>query len=126
MRQDIASTTLAVIMAFASASAMAAEIGVFQPPNLENYAQEQEWGKDGDDDGLQETHFVRFMNPRGDKVVRMTTKGAVWAWIIKSHAYPLDSQDLGKNYVLRDSNCDGKYDERYSIDEHFELPECLK
>jgi hypothetical protein len=28
--------------------------------------------------------------------------------------------------VIRDSNCDGTFDERYGLDEQFHVPDCLK
>ena len=34
--------------------------------------------------------------------------------------------NLERNFVIRDSDCDGSFDERYSLDEQFYVPDCLK
>ena len=77
---------------------------------------------DGDGDGVNETHISQYLNTSGDSLVSMSTKGVVWAWSLNTR-----SSDTGhNNYVMRDSNCDGVFDEVYGLDEEFHVPECMK
>ena len=52
----------------------------------------------------------------------MSSKGVVWAWSLNSN----NSDSAVRNYVIRDSNCDGIFDEVYSLDEDFHVPDCAK
>lgn len=79
---------------------------------------------DGDGDGVKETHVRRYKNLAGDKVFSMTTGGRVWAWSLESHAG--DAKDLTLNYVIRDGDCDGVFEERFGLDAEFQVPDCLK
>ncbi|MGE5154943.1 MAG: hypothetical protein ACM3ST_13125 [Bdellovibrio bacteriovorus] len=79
---------------------------------------------DGDDDGVKETHILRYRNLDGDSIFSMTTKGRLWAWSLESVGSPALSGS--GNYVIRDSDCDGIFDERYGLDEEFRVPDCLK
>ena len=47
----------------------------------------------------------------------MTARDQLWAWSVD--AVDDDDSDLNRNYVLRDSDCDGGFDERYRLDEGF-------
>jgi len=96
---------------------------IYQPPSLDGFILLQEEDGDGDGDGVKETHIVRYRDMAGNAVFSMTTKGRLWAWSREDHA---GGTDLGRNYVIRDSNCDGKFDERYGLDEGFHVPDCLK
>jgi hypothetical protein len=105
------------------APADALETGYFSPPGLDGFSLHGEEERDGDGDGTNETHIKRYYNPAGDSIFNMTTKGRLWAWSRSSAAGvdgPLSS------YVIRDSNCDGVFDERYGLDDEFHVPECLK
>lgn len=96
--------------------------GTFDPPNLEGFNLHFERDADGDGDGTNETHIRQYMNPQGDSIFSMTTNGRLWAW-------SLDTQDKStgvRNYVIRDSDCDGVYDEVYGLDEEFHVPDCVK
>jgi hypothetical protein len=79
---------------------------------------------DGDGDGVKETRILRYGGISGDSVFSMTTKGRLWAWSMESPA--AEAWDVRGNYVIRDSDCDGAFDERYSLTEEFQVPDCLK
>lgn len=91
---------------------------------MEGFVKIQEYDGDGDNDGKKETRIRRFKNLNGDRMFTMTTNDQLWAWSLDSVGDE-DSQ-IDKNYVLRDGDCDGFFDERYRLDEAFNLPECLK
>ena len=99
---------------------MALETGKYPVPNMEGFVKIQEYLADGDEDGRKETTVRRFKNLEGQRMFSMTTKDQVWAWSRDS-----GGNELEQNYVLRDSNCDGTFDERYSLDEEFKVPDCL-
>ncbi|MDH5469397.1 MAG: hypothetical protein OEY45_12945 [Gammaproteobacteria bacterium] len=94
----------------------------FDPPALDGFAVHSEREGDGDGDGVNETHIRQYMNNDGDSLFSMTTAGRLWAWSLNTR----DSESAVKNYVIRDSDCDGIFDEVYSLDEDFHVPECLK
>jgi hypothetical protein len=94
----------------------------FDPPKLDGFNLHVERDADGDEDGVNETHIKQYFNTSGDSIVSMTTKERVWAWSLNTR-----ENDSGvRNYVIRDSNCDGVFDEVYGLDEEFHVPECLK
>jgi hypothetical protein len=94
----------------------------FPPPELDGFSLHSERDADGDGDGVKETRIEKYVNPAGDSVVSMTTKGRLWAWSLDSA-----ENDLGThNYVIRDSDCDGIFDEVYGLDAEFHVPDCLK
>ena len=47
----------------------------------------------------------------------------MWAWSLETKG---DSINGPKNYVIRDSDCDGVFDEVYGLDDKFTVPDCLK
>ena len=101
----------------------AMEAGEYQAPEMEGFIITQEEDGDGDGDGIKETHIRRYRNLAGDSVFSMTTKDSLWAWSMNAHG---DDTDVSGHYVIRDSNCDGSFDERYGLDEEFHVPDCLK
>jgi hypothetical protein len=94
----------------------------FEPPKLDGFNLHDERDADGDDDGVNETHIMQYFDTNGDSIVSMTTKGRVWAWSLETRNNSADN----KNYVIRDSNCDGLFDEVYGLDQEFHIPDCLK
>jgi hypothetical protein len=94
----------------------------FEPPDLEGYAVYNEHEADGDGDGVEETHVTRYFNDQGDSVFSLMTKGILWAWSLNTRG----DEAPGRNYVIRDSNCDGVFDEVYGLDQEFHIPDCLK
>lgn len=98
--------------------------GVWSPPDLAGFLLYAEEDADGDGDGNKETHIVRYRNSAGDSVFSMTTKGGLWAWSLASG--PTGGTDPSRNYVIRDSDCDGAFDELYGLSDQFQVPDCLK
>lgn len=94
----------------------------FNPPDITGFTQQSERDADGDGDGVNETHIVKYANTHADSLVSMTTKGRTWAWSLDTRS----SESGPENYVIRDSDCDGTFDEVYGLDEEFHVPECLK
>jgi hypothetical protein len=102
--------------------AQAGIAGQFQPPDLQGFTQHSKRQADGDEDGIKETYIIRYLNEQGDSIVSMTSKDRLWAWSLES---PGDSSNE-HNYVIRDSDCDGLFDEIYGLDDKFYIPTCLK
>ena len=123
-RSFAAAALLAASGTLCGAGAFAVEVARgFPAPDLEDYLLVEEGGTDGDGDGTSETLVARYRDAAGDKIFSLTTKGRLWAWSREQHG---GGTSIERNYVLRDSNCDGNFDERYSLDERFTLPDCLK
>ena len=115
---------LGVALLLCAGQALAADKGEFRGPGMEGFVKIQEYDADGNGDGDKETLVRRFRNLNGDLMFTMTTKDQLWAWSVD--AVDDDDSDVNRNYVLRDSDCDGRFDERYRLDEGFNLPDCLK
>jgi len=96
--------------------------GMYFPPELPDYELHNEYDDDGDGDGIKETHVRRYINSAGDSAFSMTTHGTLWAWSLDTKGD--DDSDIHKNFVIRDSNCDKVFDERYSLDAQFHVPAC--
>ena len=107
----------------APAEPVSVEKGLFFKPELNDYALHNESDEDGDGDGVNETHVRRYINSKGDSAFSMTTNDKLWAWSLDTKAG--DDADIKNNYVIRDSNCDGIFDERYSLNAEFHVPTCL-
>ena len=103
---------------------IAMEKGDFAAPEMAKYVSVGESDGDGDGDGIKETHITRYRSLAGDRVFSMSSKDTLWAWSLDTGGD--DDGDLNANYVIRDSDCDGVFDERYGIDEEFHVPTCLK
>jgi hypothetical protein len=94
----------------------------FEPPKLDGFNLHIERDADGDGDGVNETHIMQYFDASGDSIVSMTTKGQLWAWSLNTR----NSSTGNNNYVIRDSDCDGIFDEVYGLDEEFHVPDCLE
>lgn len=108
----------------AEAETASVEKGMFFGPELADFALHNESDEDGDGDGVNETHVRRYINKGGDTAFSMTTNDRLWAWSLDTKAG--DDSEIRKNFVIRDSNCDGVFDERYSLDAEFRVPVCLQ
>jgi hypothetical protein len=95
----------------------------FSPPNMEGFSLYQEQDTDGDGDGVKETHIQQYLNASGDSIFSMTTNGHLWAWSLETKG---ESTSGLHNYVIRDSDCDGVFDEVYGLDDKYYLPGCVK
>ena len=94
----------------------------FEPLSLEGFNLHVERDADGDGDGVNETHIKQYLNQSGDSIVSMTTRDRLWAWSLNTR-----DDELGvRNYVIRDSNCDGIFDEVYGLGDEYHVPACLK
>jgi hypothetical protein len=109
-------------MILASTAATAMETSYFGAPSLIGFDKTSEENADGDGDGIKETHVVHYTNEAGERLFSLTTGGTLWAWSLQSK----DGTEPLENYVIRDSDCDGVFDERYTLDEEFHVPDCLK
>ena len=99
-----------------------AQAAPFTPPDLEGFKLHDERDADGDDDGNNETRLGQYLNSNGDSVVSFTSNQRVWAWSLDTR----DDEAGPRNYVIRDSNCDGIFDEVYGLDDEFHVPDCVK
>ena len=99
-----------------------AQAAPFTPPDLEGFKLHDERDADGDDDGNNETRLGQYLNSNGDSVVSFTSNQRVWAWSLDTR----DDEAGPRNYVIRDSNCDGIFDEVYGLDDEFHVPACVK
>ena len=115
--QPITAIVLACVLAMPSAMATP-----YDPPKLDGFNLHAERDADGDGDGVKETHIKQYFNTSGDSIVSMTTKERVWAWSVDKR----NNDSAIKNYVIRDSDCDGVYDEVYSLEQDFHVPDCVK
>ena len=95
----------------------------FNPPSLDGYRLTDEYDADGDGDGVKETHVQQYFNADGDSIYSMTTNGHLWVWSLETKGQATGGP---QNYVIRDSNCDGVFDEVYSLDDKYYLPDCVK
>lgn len=114
--------SILLALVFISGSVLAVEKGDYKAPSLDGFTLVSEEDADGDGDGVNETHVRHYGNAAGDLVFNMTTKDKLWAWSRQSHG----GAGSDKNYVIRDSNCDGVFNERYNLDEEYHVPDCLK
>jgi hypothetical protein len=101
---------------------LAADPASFSPPDLAGYTLHGENDADGDGDNIEETHIRHYLNSNGDSLVSMSSNGVVWAWSLDTR----DDDSGLRNYVIRDSDCDGVFDEVYSLDDQFHVPDCIK
>ena len=113
---------VAITGILAAYQAHAVQAGAYPPPDISNFLLVGE--DDSDGDSVKETHIRHYRNVEGDRVFSMTTQGKLWAWSMESHD-AASATDPERNYVIRDSDCDGTFDERYGLDEEFHVPGCL-
>ena len=116
------SSTAVILACFLTLSPGQAVAKNFEPPKLDGFNLHAERDADGDEDGIKETHIKQYFNTSGDSIVSMTTKEQIWAWSLNTR----DNESGERNYVIRDSDCDGKFDEVYGLDDEFHVPDCLK
>ena len=114
-------TAIVLACALAMPSAMAAP-SQYDPSKIDGFNLHDERDADSDGDETRETHIRQYFNTSGDSIVSMTTKQRIWAWSMDTR----DNDSAIKNYVIRDSDCDGVYDEVYSLEQDFHVPDCVK
>jgi hypothetical protein len=124
-KRNLLIAALTLVLAVMGTQVHAMETGAYQAPDIGKFLLIGEEDGDGDGDGVKETHILRYRNVAGDGVFSMTTKDRLWAWSLESHSSGGEAAPE-RNYVIRDSDCDGTFDERYRLDEQFHVPDCLK
>ena len=115
----VSSLLTAILLLLLNATALAAS---YTPPDLEGFKLHHERDADGDGDGVNETRIRQYLSNTGDSIVSMTTGERLWAWSLDTR----DDESGPRNYVIRDSDCDGVFDEVYGLDDEFLVPDCLK
>jgi len=98
------------------------EKGEYPAPTLDTYQPAGE--SDADGDGVNKTLIRRYINETGESIFSLTTKDRVWAWSFTVAVG--DQLDPTRSYIIRDSDCDGVFDEKYGTTEDFQVPACLK
>jgi len=112
----------AILMVSLTGLSLVAQAAQFTPPDLEGFNLHDERDADGDGDGKNETRIKHYLNANGDSLASFTSNERLWAWSLDTR-----DSDIGpKNYVIRDSDCDGVFDEVYSLDDEFHVPDCVK
>jgi hypothetical protein len=111
-----------ILMVSLTGMSRVAQAGQFTPPDLEGFNQHDERDADGDGDGKNETRLGQYLNANGDSIVSFTSNGRLWAWSLDTR----DDESGPRNYVIRDSNCDGSFDEVYGLDDEFHVPDCTR
>ena len=111
-----------ILMVFLAGMVRVAQAAQFTPPDLEGFNQHDERDADGDGDGKNETRLGQYLNANGDSIVSFTSNGRLWAWSLDTR----DDESGPRNYVIRDSDCDGSFDEVYGLDDEFHVPDCVR
>ena len=111
-----------ILMVSLTGMSQVAQAGQFTPPELEGFNLHDERDADGDGDGKNETQIKHYLNANGDSLASFTSNERLWAWSLDTR----DDESGPKNYVIRDSNCDGTFDEVYGLDDEFHVPDCVK
>ena len=66
--------------------------------------------------------IAQYLNSNSDSIVSFTSNGQLWGWSLNTRK----DESGQRNYVIRDSNCDGSFDEVYGLDDEFHVPDCVK
>lgn len=98
----------------------------FYPPNLDGFWHYGDVFTDLDEDGVKESVVSFYKNSKNDKITKSVVDGKIWRWAEKSHKYPHDKNDISKNYVIIDSDCNGVFDTKYDLETEYDFPACLK
>ena len=113
----------AILMGF---SAYAKEVENFKKPSLDGFWHYGDVSVDKDKDGVKESVISFYKNSQGDKILKTRTNNQIWKWGEKSHNYPQDKDNITKNYIIIDTDCDGKFDAKHNLESVDSIPSCLK
>jgi hypothetical protein len=113
---------LGLTLALQPAAAM--EKGEYPAPALDKFQPAGESEADVNGDGVNESLIRRYVSEAGIVVFSLSTGDRLWAWSMA--ATEGEALDPSKSYVIRDSNCDGVFDEKYGAQEDFAIPACVK
>lgn len=100
------------------------EKGTFEPPSLNGYRFEIQTYIDMDNANGSETKGEKWINEKGQIILKFVTKGKIWAWGVLGN--PSDRGDDTNNFSLVDIDGDGVLDEKYPIYLKFPFPDWLK
>lgn len=100
------------------------EKGIFKKPSLSGYKFEEQAKTDMNNDGIEETLVEKWINQKGQIILKFTTLGKTWAWAVFGN--PSNREDGINNYSLVDSEGKGTLDMKYPIYEKFPFPDWLK
>jgi len=100
------------------------EKGIFKAPSLSGYKFEEQAKTDMDNDNLNETLVEKWINPKGQIILKFITLGKTWAWAVFGN--PSNREDWINNYSLVESEGKGILDMKYPIYEKFPFPDWLK
>ena len=124
LRASLGSVLLATAVGLAVLTAGTSGQATFTAPGLQAYRLQKAYQQDADGDGVEETHVHRYRSRVGDQVLSLSARGQVWAWTLDTAND--DDADIMANHVIRDSDCDGNFDQRYGLHEPYRLPVCLQ
>ena len=103
----------------AASGPVAVDSAGFPPPSVEGFESRGIHMMDGSPaiEGA-ETAVEIFVNPVKDTIYRISLNGVTWGygWLPGGEAI--------QGHILRDSDCDGDYDEKWDPDAPFSAPEC--
>ena len=108
-----------------NANAMEENPNGWPVPSLEGYTKVKGKWEDGDDnpntgvDG-KETLSEIFMKEGTGVITKYSTAKATFAWAKASNPFDPDA------YIIIDSDCDGVFEEKYTFNETFDMPDCAK
>jgi hypothetical protein len=100
------------------------EKGILKKPSLSGYKFEEKTNTDMDNDGIDETLVEKWINQKGQIILKFTTQEKIWAWTVFGN--PSNREDGINNYSLVDSEGKGMLDMKYPIYEKFPFSEWLK
>ncbi len=107
------------VTALSGAPVLAQDDAAFVGPSTEGFVRNQKGIFDFDDDGEPETFAQGFTNRAGDQLIEYAALGGIiWAVLFKSAG-------SDESYVLSDTDCDGRFDQRAPISEGVVRPSCL-
>ena len=107
-------------------SAYAKEIGNFKKPSLKGYSFQQAWDDDWNENGIKDTTIKLYKNSRGNAISKAYKKGSnqIWGWSLNTNND--NNKNILKNYVIVDTDGDGDFDTRYSLNDDVPLPSWVK
>lgn len=113
----------AVVLGVPAASAMETKEEGWPVPDMTGYTFKTSGylDKDKEKDGVKETLLEIWEDSKGNHINKYITNGITWAYCTVSNP-----KDPSRDHVIRDPNCDGKFEEKYDPYELFYLPNCAK
>lgn len=119
---------VALLTLYTPELALAKETGDHAAPSLNGFIPVRTFTANTDEiqDGTEESVAIVYRNNFGDQIGSISTNGYVWLWSRRDRNYEQNRQDTNVNFRIRDSDCSGKFRERYASGEHYFLPQRLR